>query len=136
VFVLLFAVANPVIAQWLDVFSFDGSASELTTARAIFWLLALSMIWPFVHLRWRQRVEPTQPAVDREPDQAPSLLSTVLGPATVIRSLILFNVLFAIQTILDGAYLWGHAALPNGVTYAAYAHRGAYVLIVTALLAA
>ena len=136
VFVLLVAVANPVIAQWLDVFSFDGSASELTTARAIFWLLALSMIWPFVHLRWRQRVEPTQPAVDREPDQAPSLLSTVLGPATVIRSLILFNVLFAIQTILDGAYLWGHAALPNGVTYAAYAHRGAYVLIVTALLAA
>src|SRR5207237_9317760 len=66
VFVLLFAVANPVIAQWLDVFSFDGSASELTTARAIFWQLALSMIWPFVHLRWRQRVEQIERASGRE----------------------------------------------------------------------
>jgi hypothetical protein len=33
-------------------------------------------------------------------------------------------------------YLWGNAALPADITYAAYAHRGAYPLIVTALLAA
>jgi len=40
------------------------------------------------------------------------------------------------QTGLDAAYLWGGAALPDGLSYAAYAHRGAYPLIVTALLAA
>ena len=40
------------------------------------------------------------------------------------------------QTALDVIYLWGGVALPDGLTYAAYAHRGAYPLIVTALLAA
>ncbi|CAL77711.1 conserved hypothetical protein; putative membrane protein [Bradyrhizobium sp. ORS 278] len=136
VFAALFAAANPVIAQWLAILSADDSASELTMMRAIFWLLALTMIWPFVHLRWRQRIEPPQPAVEPSPGQPLSLLAIVLGPATVIRSLVLFNLLFALQTVLDGAYLWGHAALPGGVTYATYAHRGAYLLIVTALLAA
>ena len=40
------------------------------------------------------------------------------------------------QTGLDLAYLWGGLALPNGMSHAEYAHRGAYPLIVTALLAA
>ena len=34
------------------------------------------------------------------------------------------------------AYLWGNATLPADISYASYAHRGAYPLIVTALLAA
>ena len=54
----------------------------------------------------------------------------------VTRSLILFNVLFALQSGLDLTYLWGGASLPDGMTYAHYAHRGAYPLIATALLAA
>jgi hypothetical protein len=58
-----------------------------------------------------------------------------LGRSTVLRSLILFNLLFAAQSILDAIYLWGHAALPAELNYAGYAHRGAYPLIVTALLA-
>jgi len=37
---------------------------------------------------------------------------------------------------LDLTYLWGGVALPDGISYASYAHRGAYPLIVTALLAA
>src|SRR5581483_3839631 len=41
-----------------------------------------------------------------------------------------------IQTTLDLIYLWGNARLPGGISYAGYAHRGAYPLIVTALLAA
>jgi hypothetical protein len=49
--------------------------------------------------------------------------------------LILFNAMFLIQTCLDMLYLWGSATLPDGLTYADYAHRGAYPLIVTALLA-
>src|SRR6201999_3049138 len=48
---------------------------------------------------------------------------------------ILFNLLFALQTVLDAVYLWGNAALPAGISYADYAHRGAYPLIATALLA-
>src|SRR6202012_4820594 len=52
------------------------------------------------------------------------------------RSVFLFNLLFAVQTLLDAIYLWGDAKLPGGISYADYAHRGAYPLIVTALLAA
>ena len=33
-------------------------------------------------------------------------------------------------------YLWGNAELPDDISYASYAHRGAYPLILTALLAA
>jgi hypothetical protein len=60
----------------------------------------------------------------------------LFGKAAILRSLILFNVLFAVQTVMDIAYLWGGIALPEGMSYASYAHRGAYPLIVTALLAA
>ena len=55
--------------------------------------------------------------------------------ASVTLSLILFNSLFALQNGLDLAFLWSGAGLPEGVTLAEYAHRGAYPLIATALLA-
>lgn len=51
------------------------------------------------------------------------------------RCLLLFNVIFAVQTTLDVVYLFGGASLPEGMTYAEYAHRGAYPLIAAALLA-
>ena len=76
---------------------------------------------------WASETEP------RGPDEPPSEL---FGAAAILRSLLLFNLLFAVQTALDVVYLWGGVALPDGLTYAAYAHRGAYPLIVTALLAA
>ena len=58
------------------------------------------------------------------------------GVTTILRSLILFNLLFAVQTMLDVIYLWGNAKLPDDISYASYAHQGAYPLILTALLAA
>lgn len=56
--------------------------------------------------------------------------------ATLTLSLIAFNALFAVQNVLDLIFLWSGARLPDGMTLAEYAHRGAYPLIVTALLAA
>jgi hypothetical protein len=43
--------------------------------------------------------------------------------------------LFAVQNGLDIAFLWSGAPLPDGISLAEYAHRGAYPLIATALLA-
>ena len=40
------------------------------------------------------------------------------GVATILRSLILFNLLFAVQTVLDVIYLWGNATLPADISYA------------------
>jgi hypothetical protein len=53
----------------------------------------------------------------------------------VTLSLVVFNLLFGLQNGLDAAFLWSSADLPEGVTLAEYAHRGAYPLIGTAVLA-
>jgi hypothetical protein len=60
---------------------------------------------------------------------------SLFGRTAIVRWLVLFNALFAVQSALDIAYLWGGLALPAGMSYASYAHRGAYPPIVTALLA-
>jgi multisubunit Na+/H+ antiporter MnhG subunit len=100
--------------------------------------VALSIVWPFIHVRWSGKRE--MPAGLAEAaalaQGMPSSQNDFFGVATILRSLILFNLLFAVQTVLDVAYLWGNATLPADISYASYAHRGAYPLIVTALLAA
>ena len=53
----------------------------------------------------------------------------------VIVALVAVILIFALQNGLDIAFLWSGARLPDGMTFAGYAHRGAYPLIATALLA-
>ena len=130
VFLLLFASANPLIEKWLSAANLAKLTSQLSAPRILFWLLALCLIWPFIHQRWhRTRASAAHPALAIGTGE-------FLSTATVLRSLILFNLLFAVQTVLDMVYLWGNVALPADITYASYAHRGAYPLILTALLAA
>jgi hypothetical protein len=137
IFVWLFASANPVIDEWVSLFNVREAGSRINLARTLFWTLMLSMVWPFLHVRWRLR-KPRPPAAlplsdNAEPDAG---LSILFGREAILRSLILFNALFAAQTGLDFVYLWGNARLPDGISYAEYAHRGAYPLIATALLSA
>jgi Domain of unknown function (DUF4173) len=139
IFILLFASANPLIEHWISLINVKRASSTINVGQSFFWLIMLLVTWPFIHIRWRQRKPPINPdaaapvAVENE---AVADVPNFFSEATILRSLILFNLLFAIQTVLDLVYLWGHAALPAGVTYAAYAHQGSYPLIVTALLAA
>jgi Domain of unknown function (DUF4173) len=130
VFLMLFASANPLIEKWISAANLAKLTTNLSAPRILFWLLALSLIWPFIYLRWRRK-----PAIARA-HVTDGQISEWLSMPMVLRSLILFNLLFAVQTVLDIVYLWGNAALPADVTYANYAHRGAYPLILTALLAA
>lgn len=138
VFVALFAAANPVIEQWVFLLNPKVIFDYVSIPRVLFWIMMLALVWPFIHLRWRRNKVVTTIADDvaEPPALAPIIPAEFLGPSTILRSLILFNLLFAAQSILDGLYLWGHVALPANMTYAAYAHRGAYPLIATALLAA
>ncbi|MBR0961231.1 DUF4153 domain-containing protein [Bradyrhizobium japonicum] len=138
VFVALFAAANPLIEQWVSLLNPRIILDYVSVPRVLFWILMLALVWPFIHVRWRRRkiVATAQTDVVEPEPLAPFISPEFLGPSTILRSLILFNLLFAAQSILDGIYLWGHAALPDNLTYAAYAHRGAYPLIATALLAA
>jgi len=138
VFVALFGAANPVIEQWVFLLNPKLIFDYVSIPRVLFWTMMLALVWPFIHLRWRRRTIVSTIVGDSPvPLPRPSQVSAqFLGPSSILRSLILFNLLFAAQSILDGIYLWGHVALPANLTYAAYAHRGAYPLIATALLAA
>lgn len=141
VFLLLFAEANPLIETWLVRLEFNLELRRIHSERIVFWLAIFALVWPFLHLRRARRRAAAAPAARRvAADPAATLPARdgaqLFGRAAVTRSLVLFNALFALQTALDLAYLWGGLALPAQFTYAQYAHRGAYPLIVTALLAA
>lgn len=138
VFVALFVAANPLIEQWVSLLNPKIILDYVSIPRVLFWTMMLALVWPFIHVRWRSKKSPA-PTVADVPEPAPLppfIPAEFMGLSTILRSLILFNLLFAAQSVLDGIYLWGHVALPTNLTYAAYANRGAYPLIATALLAA
>lgn len=128
VFLILFSDANPVLAQ---VFCQIDLTALLDPDRVLFWLVMAGFIWPFVVLRLK-RWKPGKPA----PAPVERAESVLFGRAAILNSLVVFNLMFAVQSVMDITYLWAGVALPEGLTYADYAHRGAYPLVVTALLAA
>ena len=138
IFLFLFASANPLIEKWVRLLDIREWSANINLARTLFWMLVLSLAWPFLHVRWRGRKEhnPATPPSIADDAEPPADFLTLFGVDTILRSLILFNALFAFQTALDLVFLWGNAKLPSGISYADYAHRGAYPLIVTALLSA
>ena len=133
VFVVLFAIANPVVEMWFEeLFGYlEDQLYRLHPERVLFWIVLAVSLWGLArsnrHYRYRQikqtaRIENTMRRFG-------------VGPV-MVRCLIVFNAVFAVQTALDTMYLFGSAELPEGMTYAQYAHRGAYPLIGTAILAA
>lgn len=126
-FVALFAMANPIISGFLDDIQIGG-LNENDIERLIFWGFIFVTVWStFRPLR------PKSP-FQRLSDSAPARIAGV-SVASVTLSLILFNLLFALQNGMDLIFIWGDVRLPAEFTLAEYAHRGAYPLIVTALLA-
>lgn len=133
VFLGLFADANPIISDWLAAITDFESPNP---GRVFFWLAAAFLCWPFIRPRLA-RFGPVSPAL--YPDLVPAVswaVDSLFSTGAIVRSLIIFNAMFAVQTVLDATYLWGGQALPDGMTYAQYAHRGAYPLAAVALLAA
>lgn len=126
-FVALFAAANPIVADTfarIDILSLIAAISFL---RLGFWLMIAALLWPLFR-PWLIRLAPPR---ERDPDR----LLPGFSPASVMLALLAFNVVFALENGLDLAFLWSGARLPAGMTFAGYAHRGAYPLIATALLA-
>ena len=151
-FLAFFSVANPILSRWtsavLDVLAQWLSELRLPTAeRCVFWLSVGVWLWPLLRARWTKTARdllrrttrlflvPTRP---HRPPPVPCGTRSLPRPTTgfALRCLVPFNVLFLLQNTLDARYLWAGARLPEGMTFAQYAHRGAYPLVVTALLAA
>ncbi len=145
VFMLLFASGNPVIAKWLEPLEwFQNLELDLPDeARVVFWMALLLVSWIFLRASPffvpSERVLGSQsPAADGTATDAATTefkLFPTPSPAMVVRAMVLFNIVFAIQNGLDLEYLWGGAELPEGVTFASYVHSGTYPLIASALLA-
>ena len=127
-FFCLMILANPVvenlIANALAMKGFDVDVGRVT-----FWVIALLAVWPLLRLQQQTKM------LFAHAHAYPSRSGVLMNPRSLARALILFNALFALQTIMDFTYLLGGVALPDGMTYATYAHRGAYPLLATALLA-
>lgn len=131
IFLTLFSLANPLIEQVLSDIDFPAILAFLNPWRLAFWLVAAAAVWPLLRPRLKRR----RRRASHTKAGGEAFDGNLLGQAAVFRSLLIFNALFAVQTSLDLVYLWGGVELPDGMTHAEYAHRGAYPLVVTALLA-
>ncbi|MEM8750154.1 MAG: DUF4173 domain-containing protein [Pseudomonadota bacterium] len=137
VFIVLFGYASPIWQGWIESFDPIAILESLFTPRSLFWLAIVWFAWPHIEnnasrlrlfsasSRFAQLILPTSMVSTTE--------NTLAMP--VQRCLILFNLAFATQNILDLNFLWSGAELPEGMGYAEYAHRGAYPLVVAAILA-
>ena len=126
VFLTLFANANPVIGTAFAHVALPDLGTVVW--RTLFAAIVLIATWATLRPRLPVTVIGDRMGGGRG--------RADIGVASLILSLATFNAIFAVQNVLDIAFLWSGAALPAGVTLAEYAHRGAYALIVTALLAA
>ncbi|GLK49520.1 hypothetical protein GCM10017620_24930 [Brevundimonas intermedia] len=126
VFLALFSAANPLISNALANLSLP-SLSPQNTLRVLFWCAVFIGVLALLRPRWRK---PLLTLPERKIGKPSAFLTR-----TITLSLIVFNAVFALQNGLDIAFLWSGAPLPGDMGLADYAHRGAYPLIVTALLA-
>lgn len=129
VFLLLLVGANPILDHVFARIA-EAEVPRPNAARIVFWASVSLPIWAGLIAHRLQ-----QPLSVRHPHRHTVARAGLINAASVTRSLVLFNVLFFVQTALDGVFLYGASELPQGMTYATYAHRGAYPLLATALLA-
>ncbi len=106
---------------------------EVSVPRVVLWIVvgigAVSLLWPSdVGLGPRE----WNSLLARWPEVLPARLA--LGTSLVL--LAALNAMFAVANVADAIFLWQGGRLPVGVTYSAFVHQGAEVLIVTALLSA
>lgn len=130
-FIILFALANPVIGSWINQIDLDYIIQYISLLRILFFITAIILCWSII--RPRQILLFIGSKVNQNRDSRNNIL---IDPSIILRALVLFNLIFFIQNSLDMIYLWGGIKLPNDISHAEYAQRGAYLLIVTSLLAA
>lgn len=119
--------ANPVLEHMLvRMLRVDFDLFGLLR-RAMFWSGLALLVWPVLSAPApNETIALTLPGWNAK---------RFLNVGSVFRALVLFNLMLALQSVLDFSILFGGASLPDGMSYATYAHRGAYPLLATALLA-
>jgi Domain of unknown function (DUF4173) len=124
VFIALLMDANPML---LRIAAVDLDLWTIAW-RVLFWLGVAILVAPLLTSALPQTHLPGMPKTLRLPGFG-------INPRSVLRALVMFNMLVTVQMISDVTILVAGAALPAGMSYAEYAHRGAYPLLATAMLA-
>ncbi len=127
VFGLLLIAANPLIESAITQILWGNSLDFLLT-----WM-PFATLTAFLLLRAVLGIRPlkNEPALE----DAVIWRAQYFMPVPVIITLLALNGMFLAENILDLEYVWSGTALPAGMSYAEYVHRGSYTLIATAILA-
>ena len=124
----LLVAANPVLERlFSDLVDVDWDVQRMVV-RVLFWLGMALLVWPIITVPAQRLQRPIGPMRMRR------VFGFGLHAQSISNALWVFNGLLFVQLIMDGAFAIG-GDLPYGVSYAQYAHRGAYPLVATALLA-
>ena len=140
VFVGIFAWANPIIDNWISALGHQIAEvlkklpSLLDIPRMFFWLAFAVAAWMLLRGRVWRRHRRAPPNSQRPFDAIVIENEFSISAALVIRCLILFNIVFAVENILDLSVLYSEHT-PTGTEYKTYVRRGAYPLVAAALLA-
>ena len=128
----LLASGNAIFGAWTQS-SFNALERLVDPWRMTLWLSiavpALALLRPVAigprWWSWALRL----PRWGEGPSTPAAVLSSVLALAAL-------NLLFLGANLADAAFLWGHGALPAGVTYSQFVHQGTEFLVATVLLSA
>jgi hypothetical protein len=121
--------------KWISLLN-PGNTAYVSLGRVLLGRGAVDRV-AFIHVRWsgKRRCRQAWP-------KGGTGAGNAIGPKRLLRCCddpaFADPVQFAVRRSnrSDVAYLWGNATCLADISYASYAHRGAYPLIVTALLAA
>lgn len=126
-FLMLFAMANPILEGWLKKFTdflFNLEVSFDAVLRVGHFILLTLFVWGLMRYRLFKQVDD---GTLKEPPALPVIFTDAC--------LVVFNIVFGLQSVLDIGCLFSGMNLPDGMTYAEYAHRGFYPLWIASMLA-
>lgn len=127
IFGALLMTANPLIESVVLQFSWKSIFDILLSWTPLVSGFAFLLIWVIFKIR------PSNKPLAFE--GAEIWQQKFFMPVPVTITLLVLNGMFMLENILDLQYVWSDIALPAGMNYAEYVHRGSYTLIVTAILA-
>lgn len=118
--------ANPILDAWLTDIVYWRLDWDEVVFRVLFWSGLAMLVWPLLTTAPEMR--------DSRPIASRLWHVPGVNSASVLRALVTFNLLIAVQTLLDLFVLFGGGGLPEGVTYSEYARQGAFPLLAITLL--
>ena len=137
VFTLLLGAGNAVLGRWI-VTAMNGIVGwfadpEVIFARTFLWVALATFAFTIL----RPRETPQGKRIwDRAVPDLPQPKNPTLALWRTIAVLGVLNALFFAANTADALYLWTGGALPEGVTYSEFVHRGVHNLIGAVVLSA